>query len=83
MEWRDIGTAPKDESRFFAIGKTAGGEWTGISEICWNIWLDSWADHPAPNEWCDTHGVAHAKAVRHPPTHWMPLPEPPNADEET
>jgi hypothetical protein len=79
--WQPIETAPKDERHILAIGR-ADGKWTSITQIAWNPWLDAWADHPAPNEVAQSHGVALARIVKHAPTHWMPLPSDPPAEKE-
>lgn len=75
-EWQPIETAPKDETYIAAIARI-DGKWSAVSTIAWNVYLGAWADHIAPNEWADRHHMPRAKAVVVQPTHWMPLPEPP------
>lgn len=64
MEWQPIATAPKTgrDKPFLAYRK--GGYWS----LCywserWGDWADYWDGDPAP---------------LHPPTHWQPLPPPPD-----
>lgn len=70
--WRDIATAPRDGTEFL---------WWRNGEICQAGWMPDWM-HPEKQ-------VLGRKGWRYPewdmPTHYMPLPEPPNASkvEET
>lgn len=63
MKWQPIETAPKDETRII-LGRWS--EWLGSMEAWdgrWSSWGDVWTHKGRTNEMS--------------PTHWMPLPEPP------
>ncbi len=66
-EWRPIAEAPKDGSQVlcFAADSIGGPPFYGVAE-----WADADADFPNTVD-----GWFWAYAQR--PTHWMPLPEPP------
>lgn len=72
LEWQPIETAPKDGTNFLG-GRWNTGEFGHVywsSLVCW--WRDShngggnvgWVTQPGAFAWNS-------------PTHWMPLPEPP------
>lgn len=75
--WQPIETAPKDGTRILLF------DGMGIAIASW--WVpdptdfddDDDFDEPLPG-WC----VESAECVEfwHEPTHWMPLPEPPNGE---
>lgn len=59
--WQPIETAPKDGTPIYGIW--LDGKWTG-GQMRWNdMWEDAWV-HDTGDHICH-------------PTHWMPLPEPP------
>lgn len=62
--WRDIGTAPKDGTRFLAFQADRESQryecWWQEDFANWEGWQDDWDNEPAP-------------------THWMPLPIAPSA----
>ena len=69
MIWQPIETAPKDGTRF--LGRTRGGKW-----ISTTYYAGPSKQHPDPNlDWCM--GVGGWPQ----PTHWMPLPTPPEDGE--
>lgn len=63
-EWQPIETAPKDGT-WVLLG------WFELPGMprCGVLW------HSRDNRWCDVHHVLHN--AQSPPTHWMPLPDPP------
>lgn len=75
LYWRDIETAPKDGTTILVINGEKEGYWTEP----YQIGTASWGKISLPGEryyWmsnacCD--GVSY-----YIPTHWMPLPSPPN-----
>ena len=66
--WRDISTAPKDGSRFVAIGYNYGLYSEG-RHICVAQWFRG--------GWMETSDWNEASELQH-LTHWMPLPSPPD-----
>lgn len=74
MDWQPIETAPKDWTPILlysaAIG-TVFGLWIGPPEPGWGP-LDGWGP------WGDTHGRFSLRDDEQ-PTHWMPLPAPPES----
>jgi hypothetical protein len=64
-EWKDIATAPKDETHFLAIRWPDGSPHPNA--ICWNPWICDFSRDAGPD----------AKPVVFQPTHWQPLPSPP------
>ena len=65
-EWRSIETAPKDGNRV-------------------HLWWDRWADFPIDGrfingEWVSLHAIS-TDAGDNGPTHWRPLPAPPQGGE--
>ena len=64
-QWQPIATAPKDGTRFMAYEETGEG---CISECWWHLEVNDWEgwqnDYDSEPE----------------PTHWMPLPTPPEPD---
>jgi hypothetical protein len=66
MNWQPIETAPKDGTRFLA--PSIDGRTVTIG-----LWSDQWGGY-----WDDL-TVGHLNGQWH-PTHWMPLPPPPEAE---
>ena len=63
-KWQDISTAPKDGTRFVAVGQNYGLD-SEKQHTCIAQWLDDcWID---VSDW---HGASKLKYL----THWMPLP---------
>lgn len=62
-EWKPISTAPKDGTLIFALNEHDFTRAPWRYECMWN-------------GVCWYHGYGDSWPVR-PPTHWMPLPEPP------
>jgi hypothetical protein len=71
MKWRPIETAPKDESRFLAYFPDAP-EWYDYSVICWSA---------RSTQWWGCSPAAAGIIDQYDPTHWMPLPEPPETEQ--
>ena len=67
--WHPIVSAPRDGTRILAIRH--GHSIPAV--IAWNVWNDGWGDGPQPDE------VMPVRMCVHQPTHWMPLPVPPEA----
>lgn len=66
-EWQDISTAPKDGTRVIV------GVWVHDAfddETFWADWIESYSEFKPHWGEDDTNGDE--------PTHWMPLPPPPN-----
>lgn len=63
MKWQPIETAPKDEM-FIYYQKRDGKRCVGL------------AYHTVSGELCDSEGNWHERLY---PTHWMPLPDPPES----
>lgn len=64
-EWQPIETAPKDGSRILLLRR---------QQIVCGYWRRNWGE---PYWAHDAHVVDDARWF--PPTHWMPLPDPPDA----
>jgi hypothetical protein len=73
MEWQDISTAPKDDTRILAYFKGYGWctarrvTFTNINGKTYDYWVN---DPDNSYEECYFSGYET-------PTHWMPLPKPP------
>jgi len=67
MDWQPIETAPKDGRWILA----ASTEYAAV-KISWNFHHKDWARH----------GDKDAEPVLHQPTHWLPLPAPPEDGNE-
>lgn len=82
MEWQPIETAPRDRE-ILAFCNRANGEISGVIErpegfIAIISGGPTRADHDSGDGWWhDAGGDYYSTWVW--PTHWMPLPEPPNA----
>lgn len=70
MDWQPIETAPKDGSRVLLVR-------AGIDESAfvgsWSLWSNK--DYWTPDHWVDD--ARNLDLIERPPTHWMPLPDPP------
>jgi hypothetical protein len=69
LEWQPIETAPMDDTQVF-IG-SAG--WIAIA----HFWDDRWWSYPVSGMRPEDPSLGHARKAH--PTHWMPLPELPDA----
>jgi len=69
-EWQPIETAPKDGRDFLAVDS-----WEDDGEII-NLWLVGYF-HKGANRFHYGSADEDHFVVDHTPTHWMPLPEPP------
>jgi len=88
MEWQPIETAPKDGTRVFLwLPKIEGVQHEKRIESawsCWNCWGNEYGNGPAYNVvWVQGKYSKEPKHEHIQPTHWMPLPEAPNATELT
>ena len=78
--WQPIETAPKDgaEVLLYAPGRVTYGAWSKPSETPHITYRDGFAPEPEYEDfdpyWASWDG---GFTEAHPPTHWMPLPEPP------
>lgn len=68
MEWQPIETAPRDGRTIVAIKNDRGHR--GYTFIFWDG-DDGWVGYTAEDE---------KRLVKHQPTHWIPLPEPPDLE---
>lgn len=71
MGWQSIETAPKDGTpilAFWFFSDSISGDNYGVAEFRDGEWRP--ADPCDNSEWCE-------------PSHWMPLPEPPQLDPRT
>lgn len=77
MKWQPIETAPRDETRILVInGETGGyGGYAGESSRAYHIGTAYFYE----GEWLATDCCDGVSTYM--PTHWMPLPEPPNEGE--
>jgi len=71
-EWQPIETAPKDGTYILI----APGLWTGVTCGIGVYDLDRYAKKPRAF-WRRVEGHGRSQSREVPPTHWMPLPEPP------
>lgn len=72
MQWRPIETAPKDGSPFLACHYRSG-----VHAITWH----GKASHVPLYGWCEGDDAEDIDLWQ--PTHWMPLPPPPNQEERS
>lgn len=74
ITWQPIETAPKDGTRFLGYRPISEGEWEYEAFAIW--W---WYENPrVKRSWFTCTDEADAYEVENePPSHWMPLPEPP------
>ena len=76
-EWQDISTIPYDGTPFLAFIQWAwaDGKPACLADIlAWDVWSNQWYSKTAPNY---MQGLDRKCRI----THWMPLPEPPQAEE--
>jgi len=70
MEWKPIGTAPKDNQEILVSGfirnDMNAGRW-----VSQGVRLDD------SDQWILTDDAEYSGECFYPPTHWMPLPSPP------
>lgn len=82
-EWQPIETAPKDGASILVFCVKFAGEISGVVEkngmtiTSRNSSWDGRSDYPG-NNWWDDGGDYYATWCW--PTHWMPLPGPPNSE---
>lgn len=70
-EWQPIDTAPKDESDVLVFGlHYVGPAPDPFPSFCVGMWSD------LDNKWLETNTF---ETLDWEPTHWMPVPAPPNA----
>src|SRR3972149_7880653 len=76
-EWKPIGTAPKDGNRILLYQPTEGGEYNPNSEEfdTDDYYFVGWYDKGREEWYSCTYSASETS-----PTHWMPLPEAPNAE---
>lgn len=81
--WQAIETAPKDGTRIMlaaAPDRVTLGCWMVPSEVPWLKYRDGYAPEEVWDEFDPWwHSEDGGFTDEHPPTHWMPLPEPPPA----
>lgn len=74
-EWLPISTAPKDGTEFDVWAVNDEGQSRRICDVSWGP-VSDWLG----NEWDDWLGMRPSlHHARFEPTHWMPLPTPPEA----
>lgn len=77
--WQSIETAPKGDETYILVWPPT---WTGVAScVRWD--RDQYAKKPRPF-WRRTDDMGRISISRdQPPTHWMPLPEPPGIPKES
>lgn len=93
MNWQPIETAPKDKTKFLAFGKGHGNRAFSyhigepgfpMFSICWWDWHESEKDVPVGDGLFRKEPCRELESWRcewgFVPTHWMPLPAPPESD---
>ena len=73
MKWQPIETAPKDGK--IVLYRPLAWPWARITIGSWNA--DGYRKNPRPYWKMDRLDVSVAQMRKWEPTHWMPLPEPP------
>lgn len=70
-EWQPIETAPKDGTTvlLLILGVVIEGSWGRNACLFWDV------------AWLPSHGCGCCTHPNPEPTHWMPLPPPPGADQ--
>jgi len=80
-EWQDINTAPKDGTAVLVMRNDWPGTASGFAEECngHNTYVAAWwADDEVGGAWiCYMDRMSEPRCPIE-PTHWMPLPPPPN-----
>lgn len=71
-EWQDISTAPRDGTEILAYTTLFGGR---VTMAVWDS--DKYAKVPKPRFISRESIYGRADLLKSPPTHWMPLPNPP------
>tara|TARA_Y100000310_G_scaffold63233_1_gene58530 strand:- start:2296 stop:2508 length:213 start_codon:yes stop_codon:yes gene_type:complete len=68
MKWQPIDTAPKDGTEILVYGRSKKERWQMFTVVFWqyNCWTLT-----------ETGGYAEDSDPSLDPTHWMPLPDPP------
>lgn len=78
-EWQPIETAPKDQT-VIVFRPTMWGGKGHIGKARWET--DKYLKKPKPF-WSSSEGwIGKTEDRHHPPTHWMPLPEPPETSHD-
>jgi hypothetical protein len=77
-EWQPIATAPRDGTKILVWIHQWAGEIHGVANATGNeiaYWANGTSDFPGADWWVCAGGDGYATWCR--PTHWMPLPAPP------
>lgn len=70
MTWRSIKDDPPPKDGTIIVALKYGKSHNGYTLIFWDMWESEWAGYTAEDE---------KRLVKFQPTHWMQLPEPPDA----
>ena len=83
MTWRTIDSAPKDGRSILIMCNDEPGSAGGVAERCWcgNTCVAEWweSEEGEKGEWVCYMDLIEEPKPQFIPTHWMPLPEPPDA----
>jgi len=75
MDWQDIATAPRDGTRVLLAMRETGNKGPNTETVigCFVVWSDQMKRQGMRDGW-SWYGAAFME-----PSHWMPLPSPPEA----
>lgn len=79
MNWQPIETAPKDGTKILVYEPASEYTEGGVSLVSWDSWRISYPGCRTQWDWClpGSHQDEQGGCETVYPTHWMPLPEPP------
>ena len=80
-EWQPIETAPRDGTDILLMSNDAPGLPGGVADKCWagnTAVAGWWGDERDGGQWICYMSMVQDPELHFEPTHWMPLPAPPN-----
>lgn len=77
MKWRPISEAPMDGSWIIVCGGNPDEEYWYVTKDIQPMVVAKWVDSPHKKGWFFAYWDGDLRSEYENPTHWMPLPEPP------
>lgn len=83
MKWQPIETAPRDATSILVMNNDCPGCEGGVADECWsgNTAVAEWWGDSNSGEWICFMDAVLDPPLHFEPTHWMPLPDPPQVEE--